>query len=72
MALVNEFEKQGNFLFRHRGRFPVLLFILAVPFLYWTDTASLSNSLKEVYFYSAVILSLLGFCIRAFTVGTKS
>ena len=70
MALVNEFEKQGNFLFRYRGQFPVLLFLLAVPFLYWTDVTSLSDSSKEIYYYSAVILSILGFCIRAFTVGT--
>ena len=70
MALVNEFEKQGNFLFRYRGQFPVLLFLLAVPFLYWTDVTSLSDHSKEIYCYSAVILSILGFCIRAFTVGT--
>ncbi len=70
MALVNEFEKQGNFLFRYRGQFPVLLFLLAVPFLYWTDVTSLSDYSKEIYCYSAVILSILGFCIRAFTVGT--
>ena len=70
MALVNEFEKQGNFLFRYRGQFPVLLFLLAVPFLYWSDTTSLSDTSKEIYYYSAVILSLLGFYIRAHTVGT--
>tara|TARA_B100000900_G_scaffold408162_1_gene422000 strand:+ start:1204 stop:1947 length:744 start_codon:yes stop_codon:yes gene_type:complete len=70
MALVNEFEKQGNFLFRYRGQFPVLLFLLAVPFLYWTDTASLSDISQHVYFYSAIILSVLGFCIRAYTVAT--
>lgn len=70
MALVNEFEKQGNFLFRYRGQFPVLLFLLAIPFLYWTDTASLSDFSKDVYCISAVILSILGFCIRAYTVGT--
>ena len=70
MALVNEFEKQGNFLFRYRGQFPVLLFLLAVPFLYWTDTSTISEFLKNFYSYCAVILSLTGFCIRAYTVGT--
>ena len=69
MALVNEFEKQGSFLFRYRGQFPVLLFLLAVPFLYWTDTSSISEYLKNFYSYCAVIISLLGFCIRAYTVG---
>ena len=70
MALVKEFEKQGNFLFRYRGQFPVLLFLLAVPFLYWTDAASLSDFSKDIYCYSAVISSVLGFSIRAYTVGT--
>ena len=70
MALVNEFEKQGNFLFRYRGQFPVLLFLLAVPFLYWTDTSSISEFLKNLFSCCAVILSLTGFCIRAYTVGT--
>ena len=70
MALVNEFEKQGNFLFRYRGQFPVLLFILAVPFLYCTDISSISEFLKNFYSYCAVILSFIGFCIRAYTVGT--
>ena len=70
MALVNELEKQGNFLFRYRGQFPVFLFILSVPFLYLTDIESLSPSLKETYRFSAVILSFLGFFIRSITVGT--
>ena len=70
MALVNELEKQGNFFFRYRGQFPVFLFILSVPFLYLTDVKSLSPFLKEIYRYSAVILSFLGFFIRSFTVGT--
>ena len=47
MSLVNEFEKQGNFLFRYRGQFPVLLFLLAVPFLYWTDSSSIIQFLKN-------------------------
>ena len=63
MSLVNAFEKQGNFLFRYRGQFPVLLFLLAVPFLYWTDAASLSDCSKDIYCYSAVILSVFGFFI---------
>lgn len=70
MALVNEFEKQGNFLFRYRGQFPVLLFVLAIPFLYWTDAALLTEEAKNCWFYTALSLSFLGFCIRAYTVGT--
>ena len=27
MALVKELEKQGNFLFKYRGQFPIILFV---------------------------------------------
>ncbi|MDB2613316.1 hypothetical protein N9Y89_00895 [bacterium] len=37
MALINELEKQGNFLFKYRGQFPIVLFILAIPFIYVTE-----------------------------------
>lgn len=70
MALLNELEKQGNFLFKYRGQFPVLLFFLAIPFLYFTDAASIADADKELYFYLSVLLSVLGFCIRAYTIGT--
>lgn len=70
MALVNELEKQGNFLFKYRGQFPVLLFFLAIPFLYFTDASALSASEKELYYYLAVGLSVFGFFIRVYTIGT--
>jgi protein-S-isoprenylcysteine O-methyltransferase Ste14 len=70
MALVNEFEKQGNFLFKYRGQFPVLLFILAIPFVYLTEQMFLSAEYKELMFYVACGLSVLGFLIRAYTIGT--
>ena len=33
MALINEIEKQGNFLFKYRGQFPIILFLIAIPFV---------------------------------------
>lgn len=68
MALINELEKQGNFLFKYRGQFPVVLFILAIPFLYFTD--STQPLLAENYTYIAIALSVVGFLIRAYTIGT--
>jgi len=68
MVLVSELEKQGNFLFKYRGQFPIVLFILAIPFLYFTDPV---NPIKyENYTILAVVLSFLGFFIRAYTIGT--
>ena len=68
MALINEIEKQGNFLFKYRGQFPIVLFILAIPFIYFTDSVNLSTA--NNYTFLAVVLSIVGFLIRAYTIGT--
>jgi protein-S-isoprenylcysteine O-methyltransferase Ste14 len=70
MALVSEFEKHGNFLFKYRGQFPIFLFFLAIPFVYLTEQMFLSEVFKETMFYIACGLSILGFLIRAYTIGT--
>ena len=70
MALINELEKQGNFLFRYRGQFPVLLFFLAIPFLYWTELELLNELTRARFTFIAILISFLGFCVRAYTVGT--
>tara|TARA_B100000963_G_scaffold139037_1_gene121061 strand:- start:24 stop:761 length:738 start_codon:yes stop_codon:yes gene_type:complete len=68
MALINEIEKQGNFLFKYRGQFPIVLFILAIPFIYFTDSINLYQ--ENNFTLSAVVLSFIGFFIRAYTIGT--
>ncbi len=70
MALVNSFEKEGNFLFRHRGEIPIVLFAAAIPVIYFTNLDYLSNSLLEIFTYAAIFLSFLGFFIRAISIGT--
>ena len=70
MALLQSMERQGNFLFKYRGQFPVVLFLLAVPFIYFTDYNIIT---EKVQFYSisiAVFLSVIGFLIRFYTIGT--
>jgi protein-S-isoprenylcysteine O-methyltransferase Ste14 len=68
MALVNSWERQGNFLFRYRGQFPVILFVLSVPFLYFTE--SINESSIVYWNYTALLVSVLGFLIRFYTIGT--
>ena len=68
MALVNSWEKQGNFLFKYRGQFPVILFVLSVPFLYFTE--SINESSVICWNYTAVLVSVFGFLIRFYTIGT--
>jgi protein-S-isoprenylcysteine O-methyltransferase Ste14 len=70
MALLQSMEKQGNFLFKYRGQFPVILFILAVPFIYLTDYNSLSEQSQTCFMYTAIILSSIGFLVRFYTIGT--
>ena len=70
MALVQSFEKQGNFLFKYRGQFPILLFILSVPFIYLTDYELINYKDRNLYMLIAISISILGFFIRFYTIGT--
>lgn len=70
MALVNSFETSGNFLFKHRGQIPVILFIMAVPVIFFTDISKLND--WQIYFLniSAIALSVFGFIFRAYAIGS--
>ncbi len=70
MALIHSFEKSGNTLFKHRGEIPIVLFIAAVPVIYYTDATYLSVGAKEIINITAIALSILGFVIRAIAIAT--
>jgi protein-S-isoprenylcysteine O-methyltransferase Ste14 len=70
MALVNSFEKSGNFLFKHRGEIPVVLFVLAIPVIYYTPVDNISSGTKTAITALAIFLSTLGFVIRAVSIAT--
>ena len=70
MALIQSMEREGNFLFKYRGQFPIGLFILAVLFIYLTDYNSISAQHQACFLYFAVILSVVGFLVRFYTIGT--
>ena len=72
MALVQSFEKQGNFLFKYRGQFPVLLFVLSVPFIYLTDYNTISYKEYNIFMFIAISISVLGFLVRFYTIGTTA
>jgi protein-S-isoprenylcysteine O-methyltransferase Ste14 len=70
MALVHEFERSGNWLFRRRSWLPVVLIIAGIIVLYLTNRqAILFDSTKELIFLG---VSLCGEAIRVFTVGYAS
>lgn len=70
MAFINSFEKEGNYLFKHRGEIPIILFILAIPVVYFTGTNSFPESLQSTLMWIAIALSILGFVVRAISIGT--
>jgi protein-S-isoprenylcysteine O-methyltransferase Ste14 len=74
MALQEEFEKQGNWLFRYRGILPFII-LLAGLFLYLRTkinpgTFFLEGTSFEIYYeYICFMVSLLGLFIRMYTMG---
>ncbi|MEO8088633.1 MAG: isoprenylcysteine carboxylmethyltransferase family protein [Bacteroidota bacterium] len=70
MALIHSLEDEGNWLFKRRGFIPVVLFVLAVPAVYFTQYDAMSASFISVVNYLAAILSIAGFMVRAYTIGT--
>lgn len=70
MALINSLEQSGNWLFRRRGQIPVVLFLLALPAIFLTDYTKLPDVYIRTVNILAVLLSIVGFLIRAYTIGT--
>ena len=70
MALVQSFEKSGNFLFKYRGQIPMLLFIIAVPAIYFTDYSGFSSNLIFIVKAIAIFVCAVGLGIRIYTVST--
>ena len=70
MALIHSFEKSGNTLFKYRGQIPMLLFLFAVPIIYFTDYDFLSVQQYQIFSYIAIGISVFGFLFRAYAIGT--
>ena len=70
MALIHSFENSGNYLFKHRGQLPVVLFILVVPFMYFTDYSAIQDSTRSFLSWLAIAVSFSGFMVRAWAIGT--
>jgi len=74
MALKHSLENSGNTLFKFRGQIPVVLFILAIPVVFFTDYSWMKNN-ENFYWILLVftaVLSLLGQVIRAIAIGTSN
>jgi protein-S-isoprenylcysteine O-methyltransferase Ste14 len=70
MALREEFEKQGNWLFVRRSWFPILIFPLLFYTLRYSDNIEIyfGTTAQIIYEIFCVIVSLSGLYVRAFTI----
>lgn len=74
MALQQELEREGNWLFRYRSYLPVVMLGVEMIIFYVTlqDRDGLFYGLQEhwrVYEYACLAVSLLGVAVRIYTVG---
>jgi protein-S-isoprenylcysteine O-methyltransferase Ste14 len=70
MALLHSFEKDGNWLFKHRGQLPLVLFLMAIPAVFVTSYDTMSPVTIKVFNYTSYLLAFLGFWVRSYTIGT--
>ena len=70
MAFINSFEREGNMLFRHRGQIPTMLFLLAIPVVFYTNISYLDGIPQMILTVLAIVLSVFGFVIRAIAIAT--
>lgn len=68
MALIEEFEKTGNWLFRWRSFLPLALYILA-SIVIATDSDSDHPLFSLAWSTTCLIIAMLGQIIRAITIG---
>lgn len=74
MALQEEFEKQGNWLFKYRSFLPLIILAIGTGLYLRTEmfpgTFILEETTYEIYYEMiALIISLMGLYIRVYTVG---
>ena len=74
MALLHSFESSGNKLFKYRGQIPVLLFLMAIPVVYFTDYKYVDSNptLDLGLLITCAIISFSGQVIRSIAIGTAN
>ncbi|MDD3874998.1 MAG: isoprenylcysteine carboxylmethyltransferase family protein [Bacteroidales bacterium] len=70
MNLKDSFVYQGNLLFKYRSYFPLILFVLAVPFIYVSSRTSCTLKNEIILIIFSILVSISGFIVRAFVVGS--
>ncbi len=68
MALIEEFDKSGNWLFRWRSFLPLALYVMAA-FVILTEADQHLPHFDETWAWVCIAVSFLGLLIRAITIG---
>ncbi|MDQ3534173.1 MAG: DUF1295 domain-containing protein [Bacteroidota bacterium] len=71
MALQEELEVQGNFCFKYRGLLPIIILLLGLGIFIYKKLNFHDHHIfsEEEYTFFSLIISLIGFFIRIYTVG---
>ncbi|MDR2448576.1 MAG: isoprenylcysteine carboxylmethyltransferase family protein [Prevotellaceae bacterium] len=74
MALQEEFESQGNWLFKRRGHLPLIWLVAGLAFYLWKachgENHPDSYVISKTYYETGCLcISLIGLAIRIFTIG---
>ena len=70
MALLEEMEEQGNFLFKYRGELPIIIILVGIAiFVFDKYTSVTPLEISNSTYLIALVVSLLGQGIRILTVG---
>lgn len=74
MALQEEFEKQGNWLFRYRSFLPLIILFVGIGLYLWSKIDAEKTIIEQppyrIYYETfALLVSLFGLVIRIYTVG---
>lgn len=74
MALQEEFEKQGNWLFRYRSFLPLIILFVGMGLYVWSKVDAERSIIEQepyrIYYETlALLVSLFGLVIRIYTVG---
>lgn len=71
MALKNEFQQQGNFLFKHRSYLPVFIILIGLAVYVWGKLRGMPIAPENIALYElgCIGVSLVGLLIRCYTIG---
>lgn len=72
MALNEELKRQGDFLFRYRSYFPLILLLFGlamIAYMAWTGSGTDKPRIQELMKDAAIFVGMAGLLVRVVTVG---